>query len=170
MEYGTLDGHNTAIDPTQDHTAGDMGRVEDVMGQRCRRILGARRAVHEGNRAECGLADWSACDNQPRTSAERDAPRCRELHEEIVRVLVIGDLQALVRFANLEDLRVTLSVSRERLDGEHRSRAERARSKLMTTARHQPVLRLTLVGNILAIQKPAAIAVMSDTELTTVSP
>jgi hypothetical protein len=66
------------------------------------------------------------------------------LHEEIMRVLVIGDLQSFVRFAHLEDLRVALSGRGQRLGRDHRGGAEQPWPKLMAARSHQPILRFEL--------------------------
>ena len=73
------------------------------MRERSERILRARRAMHERDRSERRLTDGRASECDAAASPERHTPRRGELHEEIVRVLVIGDLQALVGFADLKD-------------------------------------------------------------------
>ena len=106
MEYGSFEGQRPAIDAGEHHAARQVCRVEYMVRQRRRRILRARRPVHERRRTECGVAHRRGGKRRVHAPAERHAPRRRQLHEEIVRMLMIRDLKSAVRLALLEDRRV----------------------------------------------------------------
>ena len=97
--------------------------------------------MHERHRAERRLTHWSARKGEACSVPKWKAPRCRKLHEQVVRMLMVGDLQTLVCLAHLEDLRVSLAEGSGRFGRDHSSGAERSGSQLMTGGRHQPVLR-----------------------------
>ena len=141
VEDRAFHGDDADIGTAKDDAARDVRRIEDVMRDRRERILGARRTVHERDWPKRRLADWSADERETASTPERHAPRRRQLHEEIVRVLVIGDLQALIGFADLKDLRVATTGGRQRLERDHPVEPEGSRSKRAGCVRHQPVLR-----------------------------
>ena len=124
MEDRSLYRHDAEIEAAKDHAVGDVRGIEDVMRERSERILRARRAMHERDRSERRFTHGGAGEREAAARSERHTPRCRELHEEIVRVLVIGDLQTLVGFADLKDLRVTAPGSCQWLHGYHAREAK----------------------------------------------
>ena len=114
------------------------------MRQWRRRVVGARRPVHERHGAERRLADQRACHGHVRSGRRRDAPARRELHRQVVRMLMVGDLEPFVGFAALKDLRVASTRGRERLDAQHPDRAERSATQRPGGVGHHPVLRSEL--------------------------
>ena len=103
MEDRSLHRHNADVEAAQDYAVCDVRGIEDVMRERSERILRARRAMHERDGSERRLTDRRASEREAAARPERHTPRRGELHEEIVWVLVVGDLEALVGFADLKD-------------------------------------------------------------------
>ena len=90
------------------------------MGDRRFRRIHDRLAVHEGGRAEGGLAGQAAIDEQARLV--RKAPRIagRQFHEEIVRVLAIDQRrQSVGRLAAGEEQRIA-ARAHQRIGAQHR--------------------------------------------------
>jgi len=99
----SLHRYDAEIETAKDYAVCNVRGIEDVMRERSERILRARRAMHERDGSERRLTDRRASEREAAARPERHTPRRGELHEEIVWVLVVGDLEALVGFADLKD-------------------------------------------------------------------
>jgi hypothetical protein len=143
-EDRTFDRNPFVIDAAEDHAVGDMRRIEDVMRQRRRRILDRGCAVHERDGTERRFADGAGDDRERGLVGERNAPRGSQLHQQIVRMLMVRDLPAPIGFPLLQNFRVAGEADRERLGCRHSRQRERAGSKRTARHAHQPVLRSNL--------------------------
>jgi hypothetical protein len=97
VEDRSFDDQGAAIDGDGDHAERDVARVEQVMGQRRRGVVRGRRAVHEGDRAQCWFTHWTSSNREPGRRADRDSPDRAKLHEQIVRVLPVDERLAVER-------------------------------------------------------------------------
>src|SRR5262249_39556301 len=75
--------------------------------------------MHESDRTERRLADRRTDERQPGRVRERESPHRRELHEEIVRMLMVDDRLAVERLARLEELTGALAADGRGLDAGH---------------------------------------------------
>ena len=141
MEHGPLERQWTPIDPDEQHAARHVCGVEYVVRQRRCRILYARWPMHERRWAECRFANRRSGECHIQPAAERHAPRGGELHEEVVRMLVIRDLKSTVRFALLKDRGVARLAHRERFSTEHARERKGTAPEAMRAHGHQPILR-----------------------------
>ncbi len=166
MERRALERQWAPIDPDEQHAARHVCGVEDVVRQRRRRILCARWPMHERWWAECRFAHRRCAECHMRPAAERHAPGGRELHEEVVRVLVIRDLKAAVRFALLKDRGVARLSHRQWLSTEHSRERENTAPEATCSHCHQPVLRSEVglaAPSSLDVQRPEQRAVEMQT-------
>jgi hypothetical protein len=140
VERGSFHRDDATVETSEDDASRRMCGIEDVVRQRRHGVLGARGPVHERYGPESGLTHEGARGRDVAPSTERNAPGCGELHEEIVRVLVVGDLKSLVCLAYLEDLGESEAGRSQRLGGEHAGGAKRSGSEPATCGGHEPVL------------------------------
>src|SRR5207244_7040048 len=63
--------------------------IKDMVRQRRERILGRGGAMHKGDGTERGFACGAARNREPGAARDRDPPARGELHEEVVRMLVV---------------------------------------------------------------------------------
>ena len=151
---GALERQRPSIDADHQHAGRDVRRVEDVMRERSGRIFRARRPMHERDGTERGLASRSAGEREARPVAQRYAPRGRQLHEQVVRVLVIGNLKTPVGLPLLEDLRVPRIARRHRFGRQHAGQGQRAAADAPGGHAHHPVL-----GHEFGVAPQAALSV-----------
>ncbi len=144
VEHGSLQREDAVVDTTEDDVRRHVRGIEDVMCERGHRIFRARRPVHEGHGAKSRLADQGARNGHAAARTERNAERRRELHEEIVWVLVIGDLETLVGLTNLKDLGEPEAGCCQRFRRDHAGEAKQSRPQPSTRSSHEPVLRAKL--------------------------
>ena len=104
-------------------------------------LASADGAMHERRRTERRSADDRRRAAESHPARQTVVPRA-ELHEQVVRMLVVDERRALERLAGLEDLRRSDVVQRERLERDHRGDLERAGAEETTAGSHQPVRRL----------------------------
>ena len=64
-----------------------------------------------------GSADGPPASVKPVREANRDAPHRRELHEHVMRVLIVDKRLALERFADLEELAIAFLTDGQRIEG-----------------------------------------------------
>ena len=114
------------------------------MRERSRGIVGTRRAMDERDRTECRLANGAAGHRKAHLFPERHPPGGRQLHDQIVRMLTIGDLQLMIRLAHLKDLRVARSPDAERFRRHAAGQRKRTTREAPCSHRHQPVLGIEL--------------------------
>ena len=95
-----------------------------MMGDRRQRIVRRGWAVREGHGAYRRLADRREVEREPKIPGHRPLVEGRELHEQIVRVLVIVQRDALVGLPRLHQQRVAPAADGPRLGAEHRPELE----------------------------------------------
>ena len=93
-----------------------------------------------------GSADGPPASGDSRAGTNRDAPHRRELHEQIVRVLIIDKGLALERFADLEELAITFLTDGQRIEAQHRVDREVCAARLAAEHAHPPVGNAELVA------------------------
>src|SRR5687767_11539131 len=118
-----------------------------MMRERGRRIFGCRRAMHESDWTQGGLARIAKVSKPSAAIAEWYCVRRRELHEEIVRVLGIDNWTALVGFTGLKQERRAARRKGKRLKTEHTAQLERTGADLAKCHRHEPVCRFKLCNS-----------------------
>ena len=112
------------------------------MRERHLRVVAAGGAVHERRRSEGRRADQIGADDERRARPD-EAVGGAQVHQQIVRVLVVDERDLVVAFAGLKQLRRTLRVDGEGLDRDHRHHGEAIRRPHGAVDRqHAPVLRL----------------------------
>src|SRR4051794_4356408 len=107
-----------------------------MVAERSRGQLRGRAAMHERHWTERGLADGRAIELPGDALVERQGVRQRELAEDIVRVLVIDDGQAVVGLAGLKELWESAVRGAERFGGEHLAEEDGALPKLVLLHHH----------------------------------
>ena len=110
--------------------------------------------MYERDWTECRLANRAASERETGLVSERHPPGGRQLHDQIVRMLPIGDLQTMIRLAHLEDLRVARCPHGERFSRHARRQRERTAWEAPRAHCHQPVL-----GTELLLAPSAALSV-----------
>src|SRR5256885_1470123 len=77
------------------------------------------RAVHERDRANCRLSDRSAGDRETCLLAHGHAPDSGQLHEQVVRMLMVDQWPAIERLPHLEDFPIAPFADGRRIEAEH---------------------------------------------------
>ena len=80
--------------------------------------------MHEGDRAEGGLADRRASKRDTTLFGERNPPRDGRLHQEVVRMLSIGERDEVVRLSHLEQLAIAFRACRGAVEARHRGHSQ----------------------------------------------
>src|ERR671936_291960 len=88
---------------------------------------------------ERGLSGGPACDRQRSRRGDRSAPRCGQLHEEIVWVLTVDERLSVQRFADLKDFPVSAGPDRRRVEAEHSREGDAAVACIAAPHAHPPV-------------------------------
>jgi hypothetical protein len=65
IEDGSFENERAVIDRRRHDAKGDVRRIQRMVAERCRRVVGRRRAVHERHRSQRRLAHRSARKRQP---------------------------------------------------------------------------------------------------------
>jgi hypothetical protein len=143
------------LEPGGDHAHRDVRRVERVMPDRSRRIIGRRSPVHERYRTERRLADRRARHHQTRSTPDRQLPHRGELHQEVMRMLAIDDRPPLPRLADLKQ--VAVPPLGDRFEAEHAGQRQSAGTRLPAQHAHPPVL-----AGDLGLAERAALVVERD--------
>ena len=126
------------IDASRHDAERHVRRVERVMAERREYQPRRRSPMHKGHGAERGLARWTTS-NGEHTAAQRHAPRHRELHEEVVRMLPIDQRLAVERLADLEDLTIATFADGRRIQAEHGIQTKWLMSMRVRRHAHTPV-------------------------------
>jgi hypothetical protein len=100
--------------------------------------------MYESDWTECRLANWPSGQSEAYLFSERHTPGGRQLHEQIVRMLTIGDLQIPIRFAHLKDMGVAPSLHGGRFSRHPAGKRQRATREAPRSHHHQPVLGIEL--------------------------
>ena len=103
------------------------------------RILSGRRTMHESHRPERGLAGEPAGNREAGTASDGDPPDCRELREEIVRMLVVDERRAIERLPDLKDLTIAVLTDGGRVEAEHPGERHHAFAGASGRHAHPPV-------------------------------
>ena len=136
----------SVIDRCGDDAERDVRRIEGVVPERGHRVFHGRRAMHECDRTERGLCRRTSSQREARARANRDAPHRRELHEQIMRVLIIDKGLALERFADLEELAIAFLTDGQRIEAQHRVDREVRAAHVAAEHSHPPVGNAELVA------------------------
>ena len=104
-------------------------------------IVAGGLAVHERGRSERRSTDQVSADKRSASGAG-DLVSGANLHQQVVRMLIVDEGGLPVALAGLEQLRRTLAANRERLQREHRLEPHLSAPERMIGAAHDPVLRL----------------------------
>jgi hypothetical protein len=124
LEYRRFEDPRAAIDANGDDAHRNVRRVERVMAERRDRIFRGRRPMHEGDRAERGLADRCARERNSCFVGEWNPPCNRRLHQQVVRMLAIGERDEMVRLSHLKQLAIAFRASRGAVETRHGCQGE----------------------------------------------
>ena len=127
------------IDGGGDDPEGDVRRVERVVPERRGRIVHRRCAMHERHRTERRFAHRRTDQGDACVVGDRNPPRRRELHEEIVRMLAIDQRLAVERFARLKKLAIAVSADRGGIEAQHSGKHQLTSCGLPLRHTHPPV-------------------------------
>jgi hypothetical protein len=146
---------DAALPPSRrDHVARDVRGVEPVMPERRGRILARGRAVHERDRPQGRLSHRREL--QPdRARADGMAVGRGQVHEKVVRMLVIHQRLAVERLPRLEQLGRAPLGKRRRLQRVHHHEGEAPTREVALEHEHVPVAgfdRLVAGGSALVVE------------------
>ena len=94
-----------------------------------------------------GSAEGPPASVKPVCVADWHPPHCRELHEQIVRMLIVDERLSLERFADLKQLAIPFLADGQRVQAEHGVDREIGRSHLSLEHTHPPVRHPHLVAS-----------------------
>ena len=100
--------------------------------------------MYERDRPERRLANRASGQCVTHLFSDRHTPRASQLHDEIVRMLTIGDLQVVKSLTHLKNLGVARFADGERFSREAGGERQRTARQPPHSHRHEPVLGIEL--------------------------
>src|SRR6266540_4846286 len=128
VEHRSLDGNGFPARAERGDVEGDVRRILPVMAERGGGVLSRGGPMHERGGTDHRLTDGRELDPRGPVACERKTIRCRKIHEEVVRVLMVDEGTTSEALARLEQFRGAKFLECPGLEGIHRHEGEAAPS------------------------------------------
>lgn len=146
VEEGAFELHGFGEEARGEDAERNMRGVLPVVGNGGEEVVFCRRAVHECDRADGGLAYWGGVELESKCVRKLAVVQRRDLHEEIVWMLAVVEWGTVVCFAALQKKRIAVLGDCGRLEAHHGTERETAggvhdggRAEVVAGHEHSPI-------------------------------